>query len=77
MHYLIVIYDIANTQTSKPWCRVKVVTINENNCKNFGFHAKKWGLGQARAHAEEIWGGGPEPVGPIQVYAYIWLLPGD
>jgi hypothetical protein len=40
-----------------------VVTISENNCTNFGFSCQKMGgLGQARAHAGEIWGG-PSPLG--------------
>ena len=31
------------------------------------------GLGQARAQVAKIWGG-PEPLGPIEVYAYAYLI---
>ena len=62
------LYDNAKTEDSKPFCRVKVLKLSENIRKIFGFSCQKWGLGQARAQVAQILG--PEPLGPIEVYAY-------
>ena len=64
------LHDNAKTEDSKPFCRVKVLKLSDNIRKIFGFSCQKMG-GSAKPEPRLLKFGGPEPLGPIEVYAYV------